>query len=70
MNNLSRSPGHDVRTIITVEELIKHLNLAIQEGGNNLKVRITTGPKKTQSHLVSGVYYSPDTKSIWIEAES
>ena len=67
--------NHDVKHIVSVQELLTSL---IEESRkrpghmtrDDLKVRIATGPGKHQAYLISSIYYSPETQSIWIDAEN
>lgn len=68
----------DLRHIVRVDEFIDFLFECVADFKehqnhttlNDIPIRIATGPGKDQVYLISSIYYSPESKSIWIDAEN
>lgn len=65
---------HELKHIVSAQELMTSLaeeakHRPPQMGINDLKVRISTGPGKHQTFLISSIYYSPESQSLWIDVE-
>ena len=66
---------HDIRHVMSLQEMLMALIEAGRErpasvSRQELPVKIATGPGKHQVYLISSIYYSPETQTIFIDAEN
>lgn len=69
---------HDLRHIVTVQEVVEDLFECVADFKKHqnhtmlgeIPVKIATGPGKDQVYLISSIYYSPETGTIFIDAEN
>lgn len=73
-----RRAQHDIRHVVTVEEMVASLFECVADFNkqqnhttlNEIPIKIATGPGKHQVYLISSIYYSPETQTIFIDAEN